>query len=253
MKKQLPDGLVESQTIKPRRDITKREDAGKQFLTNLIYMVPLPKVLNMIIPFYWNPGKTIIDVTAGKRISWEVFPFNHVNFDGKVSWSVDFNDIDENKVADYHLPAQQIHKIGKHYDILFCDFPFTELKNGLESFGTKKKVDRIRKEKSLGRRDFYFHGFKPLDQLFPECLDAFNKTVDNLIIKIGDSHKNYELLPNHVYAINTFDHKLNPKSEFYLMDCIHYRGIYSSRGGRFPFAQSVTSYYLIFKKGLKKR
>lgn len=207
----------------------------------------------MIIPFYWNPGKTIIDVTAGKRISWEVFPFNHINFHGKISWDVEFNDINPERVADYHLPAQQIDKTKKHYDILFNDFPFTELKNGLESFGTKKKVDHIRKEKSLGRREFYFDNYKPLNELFPECLDAWNKTADNLIIKIGDSHKNYEQIPNHVYAINTFDHKLNPKSEFHLMDCIHYRGIYSSRGGRFPFAQSVTSYYLIFKKDLKKR
>ncbi|MEK6829271.1 MAG: hypothetical protein AABY15_04025 [Nanoarchaeota archaeon] len=252
-KKQLPKGLVEHQIVKPRRDITKREDAGKQFLTNLIYMVPLHKVLGMIIPFYWNPDKDIIDTTAGKKISWETFPYNHKGFDGVIPWRVDFNDIEPDADAEFHLPAQKINEIGRHYDILFNDFPFTDLKNGLESFGTKKRIDRIRKEKSLGRREEYFRKFRPLDQVFPECVDAWNKTAASLIIKIGDSHKEYHLLPNHVHAINTFDHSMNPKSEFHLLDCIHYRGIYSSRGGRFPFAQSVTSYYLIFKKNLKAR
>lgn len=123
----------------------------------------------------------------------------------------------------------------------------------MESFGTKKRIDRIRKEKSLGRRNEYFRKFRPLADVFPECVDAWNKTADSLIIKIGDSHKDYHLLTNHVDAINTFDNARNPKSKFHLLDCIHYRGIYSSRGGRFPFAQSVTSYYLIFKKEIKKR
>lgn len=252
-KKELPKGLVEKQIVKPRRDYSIRSDAGKQFLTNLIYMIPLSKVLQMIIPFYWNPGKTILDVTAGEKISWETFPYDHVNLNGIVSWSVEFNDINPKREANYHVPAQEIDQLGKYYDIIFSDFPFTQLKNGLESFGTKKRIDRIRKEKSLGRREFYFDGYRPLDQVYSECLDAWNKTADSLIIKIGDSHKNYELIPNHVHAINIFDKKLNPKSEFHLLDCIHYRGIYSSRGGRFPFAQSVTSYYLIFKKDLKKR
>jgi len=252
-RKQLPSGLVKEQIVKPKRDPNKRYDAGKQFLTNLIYMVPLHKVLSMLIPFYWDADKDIIDVTAGKKISWETFPYSHKGFDGKIPWRVEFNDINPEREAEYHLPAQEIDKVGKHYDILFNDFPFTELKNGLESFGTKKKVDRIRKEKSLGRREEYFDNFTPLDKLFPQCVKAWNKTADNLIIKIGDSHKDYHLIPNHVHAINTFDHSMNPESDFHLLDCIHYRGVYSSRGGRFPFAQSVTSYYLIFKKDLKKR
>lgn len=251
-KKILPPGLVSHQEVKKRRDPNTRYDAGKQFLTNLIYMVPLNQVLNRIIPFYWNPGKTIIDVTAGKKISWETFPYNTPMFDGKIAWDVTFNDVDESLDTDYHELAQNADHLGR-YDILFNDFPFTELKNGLESWGTKKKKDHIRKEKSLGRRDQYFKRYRPLQKLFMDCVDAWNLTANNLIIKIGDSHKDYELIPNHIYAIQAFDKRFNPKSEFHLMDCIHYRGIYSSRGGRFPFAQSVTSYYLILKKDLKKR
>jgi hypothetical protein len=57
-KKYLPKGLVQYQEVKKRRDPTTRYDAGKQFLTNLIYMLPLNQVLARIIPFYWNPGKT---------------------------------------------------------------------------------------------------------------------------------------------------------------------------------------------------
>jgi hypothetical protein len=256
--KLLPPGLVEFDERKPRRNPLDRLDGGKQFLTNLIYMRPLADVLKMIIPFYWNPGKSIIDVTAGKKISWEHFPYNHRSYCGMEHWHVEFNDIDENKEADYHYAAQDIDKIGKHYDILFNDFPFTELKNGLESWGAMKKSHNLRKPltgsgNQVFRREFYFDNYTPLDKLFPQCVQAWNKTADNLIIKIGDSHKDYELIPNHVHAINAFDHRMNPESEFHLMDCIHYRGIYSSRGGRFPFAQSVTSYYLIFKKELKKR
>jgi len=253
MTKQLPRGIVDFHHPKKKRNPTERNDAGKQFLTNLIYMVPLHKVLSMIIPFYWNPGKTIIDSTCGKKISWETFPYNHKMFDGKIAWDVEFNDLDKDTEADYHLPAQHINKIGEKYDILFNDFPFTDIKNGLESFGTKKKIDRIRKEKSLGRRDFYFRGYRPLEYVFKECVEAWNETADSLIIKIGDSHKDYEQIPNHVYAIQAFDKRFNPSSQFSLLDVIHYRGVYSSRGGRFPFAQSVTSYYLIFKKDLKKR
>ena len=98
----------------------------------------LPKILKMIIPFYWNPGKTIIDVTAGKKISWKVFPYNHLSPCGYEHWHVDFNDIDKEKEAEYHYPAQEIDKIGKHYDILFNDFPFTELKNGLFSMAPSR-------------------------------------------------------------------------------------------------------------------
>lgn len=253
-KKILPPGLVSHQEVKPRRDPNKRYDAGKQFLTNLLYMIPLNQVLSRIIPFYWNPGKTIIDVTAGKKISWETFPYNTKMFDGKIAWDVQFNDLDENKEADYHIPAEEIDTLGKHYDILFNDFPFTALKNGLESFGTKdRNGNPIGSRNQKYTRHFYFDNYAPLQKRFLDCVESWNKTADNLIIKIGDSHKDYELIPNHVYAIQAFDKRFNAESEFHLMDCIHYRGIYSSRGGRFPFAQSVTSYYLIFKKNLKKR
>jgi hypothetical protein len=220
-------------------------------------MIPLNQVLSRIIPFYWNPGKKIIDVTAGKKISWEVFPYNTKMFNGRIAWDVEFNDLNKERDADYNIPAQEIDKIGKHYDILFNDFPFTELKNGVESFGTKSLYKRPHLQQSSMnqkfRRQFYFDNYQPLQQLFLDCVKAWNKTADNLIIKIGDSHKDYQLIPNHVYAIDAFDKRRNPKSEFQLMDCLHYRGVYSSRGGRFPFAQSVTSYYLIFKKELKKR
>lgn len=254
-KKILPKGLVKEEKVKLRRDPNKRYDNGKQFLTNLLYMIPLNQVLNKIIPFYWNPGKRIIDVTCGKKISWEKFPYNTETLDnGKVAWDVEFNDLDGEREADYHVPAEKIDSIGKHYDILFNDFPFTELKNGLESFGTKDRKGKFVGDRSKDvNREFYFRNYRPLYERFMQCVDAWNKTADNLIIKIGDSHKDYELIPNHYYAIKAFDKRENPKSQFYLMDCIHYRGIYSSRGGRFPFAQSVVTQYLIFKKDLKKR
>lgn len=106
-KKELPKGLVEKQIVKPRRDYSVRNDSGKQFLTNLIYMVPLHKVLSMIIPFYWDADKDILDTTAGKRISWETFPYNHHGFDGKIPWRVEFNDLEESVDAEYHMPLKK--------------------------------------------------------------------------------------------------------------------------------------------------
>lgn len=257
MKKQLPPGLVECQEIKPRKPLNKRLDAGKQFLTNLIYMRPLDQVLKMIIPFYWDAGKTIIDVTAGKKISWGAFPYNHMGFDGTIPWQVEFNDMDQEKDADYHVAAQEIDDLGKHWDILFNDFPFTEYKNGLENFGTKthkKTRFEIReKEKKVNRRAFYFDNFRPLNELFPECLEAWSKVTDNLIIKIGNSHKAKVLRYNLGHAVNTFANEFNTNSPFKLIDVVDYRGIYSSRGGRFPFAQSVLSHYAIFKKDENSR
>lgn len=234
-----------------------RLDAGKQFLTNLLYMVDLADTMKMIVPFYWNPGKTIIDVTAGKRIIWKHFGYNYKSPCGFKHWDIEFNDMSEDEDADYHIEAQKIDSLGKHYDILVCDFPFTELKNGVESFGVKSRREfnnaaSCTKPQRF-RRDFYFRNFIPLNELFPQCVRAFNKVADNLIIKIGDSHQKKILRKNHVYAINSFDTEFNPQSEFHLIDCVHYRGNYQRRGGRFPFAQSVVSYYLIFKKDENSR
>lgn len=253
-KKELPPGMVDYHRDREKRFRTERYDDGRKMLTNLLYMIKLPKVLHMIIPFYWNPGKTIIDVTAGKRISWRVFPYNHLSPCGFEHWHVDFNDISEEAKAEYHVPAQSIDQIGKKWDILFNDFPFTELKNGVESFGTRNKKGQSENNRNQEfRRGFYFREFTPLDELFPKCVEAWNKVTDNLIIKIGDSHQGKRLRANHVEAIKALDKAQNPESEFNLIDCIHYRGVYSSRGGRFPFAQSVTSYYLIFKKDVNSR
>lgn len=254
--------LPQSNTLKETDDRPKivpyhRQDNSKTFLTNLLYLIPLKDTMKMLVPFYWDPGKKIIDVTAGQRIIWGNFLYNCISPCGFEHWHIDFNDIAPECQADYHVPAQEIHTLGKHWDILVCDFPFTELKNGVESFGVKTKreysstVTYTKPQKF--RRDFYFRNFVPLDQLFPQCVEPFNKVADNLIVKIGDSHKNKRLLTNHVYAILAFDKAHNPASEFNLIDCVHYRGNYARRGGRFPFAQSVVSYYLIFKKRPSER
>jgi len=253
-KKVLPEGMVDFHRDPEKRKRTERYDDGRKMLTNLLYMIKLPKVLKYIIPFYWAPGKSIIDVTAGERISWRFFPYNHISPCGFEHWHVDFNDISPDAKADYHYRAEEINKTGKKYDILFNDFPFTELKNGVESFGTRNKKGQTENNRDQKfRRAYYFREFTPLDELFPKCVKAWNETADNLIIKIGDSHKGKRLRANHVEAIKALDHDQNNESKFNLIDCIHYRGIYSSRGGRFPFAQSVTSYYLIFKKDVDYR
>lgn len=256
-RKVLPPGLVEFQQVKQIRP-PGRYDAGKQFLTNLIYMVPLANTLKMIVPFFWNPGKTIIDVTAGKRLIWRHFAYNHISPCGFEHWHIDFNDTDPECKTDFHIPAQEIDSLERHWDILVCDFPFTDLKNGVESFGVRSKKISGRSQGDIARtmsrsRKFYFRNFVPLNELFPQCVKSFNKVADNLIIKIGDSHKDKRLISNVWEAERWFDHVKNPESKFQLVDRIGYRGNYARRGGRFPFAQSVMSYYLIFKKDVDSR
>lgn len=233
-----------------------RSDASKVFLTNLIYMVDLKDTLKMIIPFYWNPGKTIIDVTAGKRLIWSHFGYNHLSPCGMEHWHVEFNDMKESISADYHVKAQEIDKLGKHWDILVVDFPFVDLKAGVESFGVRTRYEVLHNQLTKPqkfRREFYFNGYRPLNEVFPECVKPFNKVADNLIVKMGNSHKNKRAIMNCTEAELAFDHKRNPESEFHLIDSIGYRGNYARRGGRFPFAQSVMSYYMIFKKDVNVR
>lgn len=235
------------------RNRSIRHDAGKQFLTNLLYMVPLGDTMKMIVPFYWNAGKKIIDVTAGKRLIWKNFLYNCQSACGYKHWHVEFNDLDKGTKATYHTFAEKLDKLKKHWDILVCDFPFIEQKDGMESFGVRtrqqyKKGIPIDKNTKKPRREFYFKHFIPPEINFHKAVYAFNKVADNLIIKMGDSHQNKVLIPNHWFAILNFDKRINPRSMFYLVDDIIYRGVYSSRGGKFPFAQSVYSHYLIFKK-----
>jgi hypothetical protein len=194
-------------------------------------MVNLKDTLKMIIPYYWNPGKSIIDVTAGKRLIWGHFGYNHLSPCGFQHWDVEFNDVDETISADYHIRAEEIDKIGKRWDILVCDFPFVDLKLGVESFGVRTRSE----------------------VLLADCVKPFNKVADNLIIKMGNSHKNNRAIMNCTEAELAFDHKRNNQSDFHLIDSIGYRGNYARRGGKFPFAQSVLSYYMIFKKNPKSR
>ncbi len=253
-KQPLENKLKERDDTKPivplhRRNTTTRP---KQFLTNCLYMVNLALTMKFIIPFYWDAGKSIIDFTAGKRIIWKKFPYNHLSPCGYQHWHVDFNDISYDVDAEYHIPVEEIDNLPQRYDIGVFDPPFTELKNGVESFGVRAKTlsGRIKTgaHNPKSSREFYFRNFTPLDQLFKDTWEPINKVCDNLVIKIGDSHKNKQLIDNETWAILNFDHTHNKNSEFRLIDKISYRGNYARRGGRFPFAQSVTSYYLVFKK-----
>jgi len=246
--KDLPLGLVEYEKEKKLR---KPSRLTKRWLTTLLYLIPLNQTMNFIIPFYWNPPKKIIDVTAGNRLIWEKFPYNHKDLNSdQETWHVDFSDISPQAKTDIVCKAQDIDKHG-HWDMLVCDFPFIEMDKGMESFGTKSRKHQIRfrqNESDAMRREFYFREFRRPADLFKESLQSFNKATDSLIIKMGDSHEDRKMINNHVDAILTFDQRRNPESEFHHIDTIHYRGNYSKRGANVPFAQPVVSYYLIFKK-----
>ena len=221
-------------------------------------MVPLGDTLRMIVPFYWNAGKTILDVTAGKRIIWKNFLYNCKSSCGFAHWNIEFNDINPEIHAKYHVPAKELDKLNKHWDIGVVDFPFVELKDGVESFGVRAKKISGRSMGDIARtmnrsRFFYFNNYKPLNEVFPECVKSFNKCFDSLIVKMGNSHKGKRAIRNTTEVELALDHHRNPESEFELVDEIGYRGNYARRGGRFPFAQSVMSSYLIFKKDVSAR
>jgi len=250
-------GLKEYDDTQKIIALHRRTDKGhkpKIFLTNCLYMLDLADTMRMIVPFYWDAGLKIVDVTAGKRIIWKHFLYNHLSPCGFEHWHIDFYDRSPDADTDHIIDARDIATTGKHWDLLVVDFPFTELKNGVESFGVRAKHLAGRAKAKVAaynqhfRRDFYFRDFEPLAKLFPECVIPFNRVADNLIVKVGDSHKHKRLIKNTFKAIQAFDCEENPESEFNLIDVISYRGNYARRGGRFPFAQSVTSYYLIFKK-----
>jgi len=253
MKTKLENKLKEQDDSKRIMPLHKRQNMRpKQFLTNCLYMIDLALTMRYIVPFYWDAGKSIIDFTAGRKIIWKKFLYNHLSSCGFEHWHVDFNDISYDADAEYHIPVQEIDNLPKKYDIGVFDPPFTDLKNGVESFGVRaRKLSSSLKTGAHNqhfRREFYFRGFKPLNELFAETWEPINKVCNNLIIKIGDSHKNKQLIDNETWAILNFDNTHNSSSQFHLIDKISYRGNYAKRGGRFPFAQSVTSYYLVFKK-----
>lgn len=221
-------------------------------------MVPLTQTLRMIIPFYWNAGKSILDVTAGKRLIWKGMLYNCASSCGFKHWDVEFNDINPKIDADYHIPAQRLSELNKHWDIGVIDFPFVELKDGVESFGVRAKRISGRSVGDIARamkrsRSFYFNNYEPLDKLLPDCVESFNKCFDSIIVKMGNSHKNKRAIRNTTEVELALDNHRNKKSEFQLVDEIGYRGNYARRGGRFPFAQSVMSSYMIFKKDVSAR
>lgn len=255
MKKQkviTEDNILIVDKSKPKRH--GRLDASKRWLTTLLYLTPLEETMNYIVPFYWEPPKRILDVTAGQRLMWKKFPLKTPNIStGKYEWTVDFADISKDADVDIIADAREIDKhIEFPYNIGVADFPFIEIDKGMESFGVlpRNYQHGLRKRETPHlRREFYFRYFVPPEIIFKETVQSFNKAfTDGLIIKMGDSHANHVLIPNHLFAMLNFDHRFNKNSKFFCVDQIYYRGNYAKRGANMPYAQSVVTHLLIFKK-----
>lgn len=206
---------------------------------NLLYRIPLEDTMRIILPFYWKAPKSVLDVTTGGKKSWQNHFINQVGLDGKINWAVTFSDISEDARPDMVADCRHLPVPDDSFDIIYYDPPFTKpendsMKNGLNANGKPG-------------RTFYMRNFIPLDRMFNETVEEFNRVArEGLVIKIGDRHEDRVYIAQHVDAINIYSKR------FKLVDILHYRGNRPMQGTFHPFASNTVSYYLIFKKNVHR-
>jgi hypothetical protein len=210
---------------------------------NLMLRVPLKDTMRMILNTYWDPPKTVLDVTAGERKIWgNEGWYNNKTLDGAPArWTVLFNDKSTDSKADYHFDFREMNLPDDFVDIIVVDVPFTPEHNLTDI----AHPDWIKNE-----RNFYAHGFIEPKTLFAQSKNEFNRLArEGLIVKIQDRHDDSLMIPQHVHAIQEYSLK------FQLVDIVHYRGNrpVTGRYTKLPFSNTTVSYYLIFKKNRFRR
>ena len=226
------------------------KDGTKIGDVNFIYFKKLPLVLRKLIPYYFDSGVKVLDLTAGFRKMWDTSLFERNTIDtGKPYCDVTF--MDGSLDSDSHILGdfRKIPLPDNAVDLIIFDPPFTEVKNAQENHGVKG---------GKGRREFYFRGLTdrwiPPEAYFFQCWKEFNRVSRNgLIIKIAERFKDLEEIPVITYADLAFNHRFNKKSEFSRIVNIVYRGKRKATGARTHNAQRVSSNYLIYKKDRRQR
>lgn len=219
--------------------------------------------MQKIIPFFFDQGVKILDVTAGFKKMWpsgtnylntidKQEPYCHVTF-------VDGSDNSESDVqADFrHLPFDD-----NSFDCVVFDPPFTEIKNAQENHGVKQTGNKYMKGSGdkwkVGNRPFYFRGIGkkwiPPEAYFFQTWREFNRISKNgLIIKISERFKDLEEVPVLTYMDLAYNKRFNKKSQFSRCVNVGYRGRRKATGARSGNPQRVLSNYVIYKKDRMKR
>ena len=217
--------------------------------SDLIYMKPLNTVLLKILEWYWDTGKTILDVTAGARKSWSP-KIESNNLYGEKSWKVTF--LDQSMDANLEICAdlRQLPFQDNSFDIIYIDLPFIKPTMGIESFGIKthKTPDR----------PYYFRQIKnewiQPEEYFKQTWKEFNRVSKNgLIVKMSERYENGYEVPVYTEMDISYHNKYNPKSEFKRCVRVNYRGKRAGMGAKMIHPQRVLSSYTIYKKNYKIR
>lgn len=218
--------------------------------SDLIYMKPLDFALKKILEWYYDTGKTILDVTAGERRIWSKDINATSLLTGDKSWSVTFLDQSPEAKAEILADFTKLPFADNSFDVIIFDPPFIKQANGVESFGIKthKTPDR----------NFYFRQkndeWIPPEEYFKLTWKEFNRVSKNgLIVKIAERYeKGYEI-PVTTYMDLCYDKRFNPLSEFQRISRVGYRGKRAGLGAKMIHPQRVLSYYANYKKDYKLR
>jgi len=229
---------------------------------DLIYMKPLPKALSYVLPWYFEPGKKILDVTAGQQRMWQkALVSGQETLAGEKCWKVTFLDGSPEANADVFADFSHLPFADDSFDCIVFDPPFTNPKDAGERFGLyKKRVNgKTYSYQPREGRMFYFRNpsgaWIPPEEHFKTTWKEFNRVSRNgLIIKISERYeKGYEI-PVTTYMDLCYDHRLNPLSEFKRVVQTGYRGNrYKMLGARMIHPQRVLTYYAVYKKNYKLR
>lgn len=216
---------------------------------DLIYMKKLNYALKKILEWYFDTGKTILDVTAGERRTWDNNILYNLNLEGSLNYNVIFADYSEDALADIRCDFTKLPFADNSVDIVYFDPPFLDIKNGIESFGIKthRTPDRPSYFRQTGK-------WIPPEARFFHTWKEFNRVSRNgLIVKISERYeKGYEI-PVTTYMDLAYDRTFNKKSQFRRCVQTGYRGKRAGMGAMMVHAQRVLSYYTVYKKNYKLR
>lgn len=223
--------------------------------TDLIYAKPISYPLKRILPFFFDAGKTILDVTAGRKKCWDTDLYSVESLiDGKPFCKVVFCDASPDSDADYIVDFRKLPFADNSFDIIFFDPPFTELKNSLE--GHKGIKTRRSLKPTPAHCEFFFRGLKtwiPPEAYFfklGKSLTVYLATV-SLSKYLRDSKTLKRCLSSHTWTWH--NKRFNHKSEFQRCANIAYRGRRMATGARTSNPQRVLSHYVVYKKNRRLR
>lgn len=218
---------------------------------DLIYMKRLPYVMQKIFPFFFDPGKVVLDVTTGMKKSWDKNLFDVPDIDADHPYcDVIFMDGSSESKAEVLADFRKIPLPDNSVDVIYFDPAFTELKNSQEKHGIKttRKADR----------EFYFRGINgkwiPPEAYFFQTWKEFNRVSRNgLIVKISERFRDLEEVPVLTYMDLAYNKRFNKKSEFTRCVNVGFRGKRAGTGRFNHNPQRVLSNYAVYKKNRRLR